>query len=178
MRTTEIVDQSTGVHPGEEANTNSNQSIKYLTFFVNDKILGVDIHSVKEILEYDGVTHVPMTSAHIHGVLNLRGNIVPVINLSERIGFRRRELSPRSCIVIVEMEDNGNRMDLGIVVDSVNEVLDVVPRDIELPPSFGSEVKSEFIEGMSEYANNFIVLLDIERVLDIEELANLSCRSQ
>lgn len=163
---------------GDVARVQDMDSTKYLTFFIDDKILGINIHTVKEIIEYSGVTQVPLTSAHIHGVLNLRGNIVPVINLAERVGIAAREISTRSCIVIVEVKDNDTKMDIGIVVDSVNEVLDVVVRDIESAPSFGSEVQAEYIEGMSEYGNNFIVLLNIVKVLDIDELSNLACVSQ
>ena len=163
---------------GDVAKVQATDSTKYLTFFIDDKILGVNIHTVKEIIEYNGVTQVPLTSAHIHGVLNLRGNIVPVINLAERVGISAREISTRSCIVIVEVKDHDTKMDIGIVVDSVNEVLDVIVRDIESAPSFGSDVKPDYIEGMSEYGSNFIVLLDITKVLDIGELSNLACVSQ
>ncbi len=151
-----------------------NESLKYLTFNVSGGIYGVAISGVKEITEYPSLTRVPMTPAFIRGVINLRGNVVPVIDLAVRLGKASQEASNRSCVIIVEIEADDEKTDIGIVVDAVTAVIDIPNEDIEVAPAFGAEIRSDFISGMGKRNEKFVVLLELERVLSIDELAELT----
>jgi len=146
---------------------------KFLTFQLNNTIYGVEIKRIKEIIEYGGITRIPMTPRSIRGVLNLRGNVVPIIDLAVRLGCQSEDVSRRSCIIIVEVSDEGETMDLGFVVDGVDQVVGIHEDHIEAAPSFGTEVKSEFIAGMGNVNDNFIILLDMDSVLSVQELSDL-----
>lgn len=146
---------------------------QYLTFSLGAEIYGIGILSVKEIIEYGHLTVVPMMSECTRGVINLRGAVVPVIDLACRFGREPTAIGRRSCIVIVEIEAEGEaeRQVVGVIVDAVNEVLDIPRGSIEPPPSFGVRIRTEFISGMAKVEEGFVVLLDIARILCIEELA-------
>ena len=146
---------------------------QFLTFTLNEEVFGLGIMYVKEILEYRELTDVPMTPAFIRGVINLRGNVVPVIDLNVRFGGKRNEISKKTCIIIVEATHEGEKIDVGLLVDAVNEVLDIPLENIEPPPQFGSNLRVDFISGMGNVNNRFIILLNQNRVLSINELANL-----
>lgn len=147
---------------------------QYLTFQLSGEIYGIGILSIKEILEYGELTHVPMMPESIRGVINLRGSVVPVIDLSTRIGKSKNDVSKKTCIVILEIQHEEDIMDLGIVVDAVNEVLEIPPDEIEPPPSFGAKIRTDFIAGMGKLDGKFVVLLNIEQVLSVEELSFIS----
>ena len=123
---------------------------QYLTFSLQGEMFGLNIMPIKEISEYDKITPVPMVPSHVRGVINLRGNVVPVIDLPALFGWGSSPVNKRSCIVIIEVEiDNeSNVMDVGIVIDSVNEVLDIPATDIGAPPTLGSKIRTDFISGM------------------------------
>ena len=144
---------------------------QYLTFSLGGEMFAVGILNVKEIIEYGHLTEIPMMPAFIRGVINLRGSVVPVIDLSARFGGKSAEAGRRTCIVIVEVSDGENNHDIGIMVDAVSEVLDIPGSEIEPPPSFGTRANAEFIEGMAQVNGRFVILLDIARVLSIEEMA-------
>ncbi len=138
---------------------------QYLTFTVADEEYGVSVLAVREILEYGAVTRVPRAPAHIRGVMNLRGRVVPLIDLAVRLGLSPAALTPRTCVVVVEVELEGDRAIMGLVVDAVSQVIDLGPRDIEAPPPFGATVEAELLSGMARAGKRFVLLLDLERVL-------------
>jgi purine-binding chemotaxis protein CheW len=147
---------------------------QYLTFALGGEMFAVGILNVKEIIEYGHLTEIPMMPAFIRGVINLRGSVVPVIDLSARFGGKVTELSRRTCIVIVEVADEDTRHDIGIMVDAVSEVLDIPGSEIEPPPSFGAKIRADFIFGMGKVAGTFVIILNINKVLSVDEIAQLT----
>jgi purine-binding chemotaxis protein CheW len=147
---------------------------QYLTFVLGGEMFAIGILSIKEIIEFHGVTTVPMMPACIRGVINLRGAVVPVMDLAARFGRKPAEVTKRTCIVIVEVEAEGERHDVGVVVDAVSEVIDIAAADIEPPPSFGARIRTDFIQGMGKVRGKFVILIDADRVLSIDELSALA----
>jgi len=144
---------------------------QYLTFLLGDEMFAIGILSIREIIEYGFVTEVPMTPPFIRGVLNLRGAVVPVVDLAVRFGRPAREGTKRTCIVIVEIESAQGSQAMGVVVDAVNEVLDIPGSEIEPPPEFGARIRNDFIQGMGKINGKFVVILDANRILSIDEIA-------
>jgi purine-binding chemotaxis protein CheW len=144
---------------------------QYLTFMLAREQFAIGILAIKEIIEYHGVTEVPMMPPCVRGVINLRGAVVPVVDLQARFGRPSSEATKRTCIVIVETQAEGERQVMGLVVDAVNEVLDIAQADIEPPPAFGAHVRSDFLQGVGKVRGKFVLLLDVERALDIREMA-------
>jgi purine-binding chemotaxis protein CheW len=147
---------------------------QYLTFMLAGEVFAIGILAIKEIIEYHSLTEVPMMPASVRGVINLRGAVVPVMDLLARFGRPSSEITKRTCIVIVEVEAGDERQVIGVVVDAVNEVLDIAPTDIEPPPTFGARIRSEFIQGMGKVKGKFVILLDVDHVLSIDEVSALS----
>jgi purine-binding chemotaxis protein CheW len=147
---------------------------QYLTFVLSSEIFAMGILAIKEILEYTHLTPVPMTPDYIRGVINLRGAVVPVLDLSVRFGKQPSPITKRTCIVIIEIVAGGQRHDIGIVVDTVNAVLDIPADDVEPPPSFGARIRTDFIKGMAKVDNKFIILLNVNQALATQELFALS----
>jgi purine-binding chemotaxis protein CheW len=147
---------------------------QYLTFALGSEMFAVGILNVKEIIEYGNLTEIPMMPAFIRGVINLRGSVVPVIDLSARFGGSQTEVGRRTCIVIVEVEDDEAKHDIGIMVDAVSEVLDIPGSEIEPPPAFGAKIRADFIFGMGKVAGKFVIILNINKVLSVEEIALLT----
>ena len=147
---------------------------QYLTFALGGEMFAVGILNVKEIIEYGNLTEIPMMPTFIRGVINLRGSVVPVIDLAARFGGKSAELNRRTCIVIVEVSDQETRHDIGIMVDAVSEVLDIPGSEIEPPPSFGARIRADFIFGMGKVAGKFVIILNINKVLSVEEIAQLT----
>lgn len=151
---------------------------QYLTFTVGKELFGLGILAVKEIIEYQGVTVVPMMPAAVRGVINLRGAVVPVVDLSARLGRAAADVSRRSCIVIVELEVDDEPLIVGALVDAVNQVIEISPSEIEPAPSFGTKIRRDFIRGLGKVKGKFVVLLDARHVLSIElseAIAELNC---
>lgn len=146
---------------------------QYLSFILDGETYGVSILVIKEILEYSEPTKVPMMPGFIRGVINLRGNVLPVVDLSLRLGKKETGIAKRTCVVIVEVQCGSEGMEVGVVVDAVNEVMDIEPGNIESAPSFGTKIRNSFIQGMGKVGDKFVVLLNIERVLSIEELSQV-----
>ncbi len=146
---------------------------QYLTFMLGGEVYAIGILSIKEIIEFGGLTTVPMMPGSIRGVINLRGAVVPVMDLSARFGKPASELTKRTCIVIVELEAKGEQQVIGVVVDSVNAVQEISPADIEPAPSFGMKISTDFIAGMGKVNGKFVILLDIQQVLSMDEIAGL-----
>jgi purine-binding chemotaxis protein CheW len=147
------------------------ESLQYLTFMLGGEMFAIGILSIKEIIEYHDLTVVPMMPASIRGVINLRGAVVPVIDLQARFGRAAAPVTKRTCIVIVEIDEGeGGRQVAGVVVDAVNEVLDIAASDIEPPPLFGAGVRSDFIAGVGKVRGRFVILLAVARILALEAL--------
>ena len=147
---------------------------QYLTFALSGEMYGVGILNVKEIIEYGNLTEIPMMPAFIRGVINLRGAVVPVVDLAARFGGNPSAIGKRTCIVIVEMQQDDTKQDLGIMVDAVSEVLEIPGTEIEPAPAFGARIRADFIAGMGKVNGKFVILLDIQRVLSVNEMAELS----
>ncbi len=147
---------------------------QYLTFTLGGEMFAVAILNVKEIIEYGTVTEIPMMPGFIRGVINLRGAVVPVIDLSCRFGGKSSQVARRTCIVIVELEQDDQKHDIGVMVDAVSEVLEIPRSDIEPPPSFGAKIRTDFISGMGKVGGKFVIILDVARVLSVEEIAMLT----
>ena len=147
---------------------------QYLTFTLGGEMFAVGILNVKEIIEYGSLTEIPMMPGFIRGVINLRGSVVPVIDLTARFGGQQTVIGKRTCIVIVEIQDEDTRHDIGVIVDAVSEVLEIPTSEIEPPPSFGARIRADFIFGMGKVAGKFVILLNLENVLSVEEIASLT----
>ena len=137
---------------------------QYLTFTLGGEMFAIAILGVKEIIEYTGLTDVPMMTDCIRGVINLRGSVVTVMDLSVRFGRAPTPITKRTCIVIVEIEEAGERQVIGVVVDAVNAVLDIADSDIEPAPAFGAQIRNDFIAGMGKVNGRFVILLAIDQV--------------
>lgn len=157
----------------------SEQQQQYLTFTLAEEMFAIGILSIREILEYGQLTEVPMTPTFIRGVINLRGAVVPVIDLAVRFGRQPREVTKRTCIVIIETDTGaGQTQQMGIVVDAVSEVLEIPPSEIEPPPAFGARIRIDFIKGMGKIAGKFVVILDVNRILSLDEVAVVTAMQQ
>jgi len=162
--------------PGAAASTAAAALVEptqYLTFMLAREPFAIGILRIKEIIEYQGVTEVPMMPACVRGVINLRGAVVPVMDLLARFGRAASEITKRTCIVIVEVETGDGRQVMGLMVDAVNEVLDIASADIEPPPAFGARIRTDFLQGVGKVRGKFVLLLDVDRVLSIDEIAGL-----
>lgn len=146
---------------------------QYLTFRAGNENLAISILDVKEIIEINTITDVPMTPDYIRGVINLRGNVVPVIDLSARLGRQSSEITKRSCIVLVQVEHHDDVQLLGMLVDAVDEILEIPEANIMPPPDFGADIRIDFIQAMGRVGDAFIILLNINRVLSVKELSQL-----
>jgi len=138
---------------------------KYLTFALANEEYGLEILKVREIIGYIDVTAVPQTPSHVKGVINLRGQVIPVVDLRAKFGMATTEVTEQTCIIVVEITQAGRKFNTGIVVDRVQEVLDILGKDIEEAPQFGSSVDTDFILGMGKIGDKVKILLDIDRVL-------------
>jgi purine-binding chemotaxis protein CheW len=146
---------------------------QYLTFSVSGETFGIVISAIKEIIEYRVPTDVPMMPPFIRGVINLRGRVVPVVDLSVRFGRPRMDVVRRTCIVILEVQDGDERQQIGAVVDAVSAVVDIPEADVQPPPQFGAKLRADFISGMGRLGEKFVIILSVDRVLSVEELATL-----
>ncbi|OZI20336.1 chemotaxis protein CheW [Bordetella genomosp. 9] len=144
---------------------------QYLTFMLGGDTFAIGILAIKEIIEYHDLTLVPMMPACIRGVINLRGAVVPVMDLQARFGREPSAVTKRTCIVIVELDtDDGGRHVAGVVVDGVNEVLEIAQADIEPPPAFGAGLRSDFIAGVGKVRGRFVILLAVGPVMALDGL--------
>ena len=146
---------------------------QYLTFVLGGEMFAIGILCVKEIIEYGDLTVVPMMPECIRGVINLRGAVVPVVDLACRFGRRSTDLTRRTCIVIVEVEGEGERQDIGVIVDAVSEVLEIQGSQIEPAPAFGARIRTDFIHGMGKLDGKFVIILNVNKVLSLDDLALL-----
>ena len=154
--------------------TSAAQEIQqYLTFMLGGEVFAIGILHIKEIIEYGQLTTVPMMPEFIRGVINLRGAVVPVVDLASRFGGKPSPITRRSCIVILELKVEEDTQVIGVVVDAVNEVLEIAGADIEPPPAFGTRIRTDFIQGMGKVQERFVILLSVDKVLSTNELVML-----
>lgn len=153
-----------------------NDQQQYLTFSLGEEMFAIGILTIREIIEYGQIAEVPMVPPFIRGVINLRGAVVPVIDLAVRFGRPPAAITKRTCIVIIEVEnvEAGAAQQMGIVVDAVSEVLEIAAADIEPAPEFGSRIRTDFISGMGKVGGRFVVMLDVDKILSLNEVAVLS----
>ncbi len=148
---------------------------QYLTFMLGGEMFSISILCIKEIIWYANLTEVPMMPECIRGVINLRGAVVPVMDLSARFGKPSTPVTKSTCIVIVEVETQaeGEHQNMGVVVDSVQAVLEIPSSEIEPAPSFGAKIRPDFIEGIGKVNGKFVILLNVNRVLSAEEIGQM-----
>ncbi len=163
----------------ERANRAEGQDLQqYLTFMLGGEVFAIGILAIKEIIEYGQMTEVPRMPASIRGVINLRGAVVPVIDLSARFGKQATMVGKRTCIVIIEVRSDLEAEEatqvVGVMVDAVNEVLDIPCDEIEPAPNFGAKIRADFIKGMGKVEGKFVIILNADRVLSVDEMAELA----
>lgn len=147
---------------------------QYLTFHAAGGTYALAITGIKEIIEFGAITVIPLMPACIRGVINLRGSVVPVLDLSARLGFARSATDRRTCIVIVEVAHDDETLELGLVVDGVTEVVELGAADLEPAPSFGANIRSDFIQAMARVRGQFVIVMRLEQVLSVDEVSSLS----
>jgi len=151
-----------------------NVAAQYLTFKLKEEVFAIEISKVREVLEYTTLTKVPRTPDFMSGVINLRGNVVPVIDLNLKFGMPQTERTIDTCIIIVEIEVRGETVFLGALADSVQEVIDLAPENIEPAPRIGTSLNIEFLQGMGKKDDHFIMIFDIDKVFSTEDIAAVS----
>ena len=151
-----------------------NREGKYLTFTLAEEEYGIGILKIKEIIGMMPITSVPQTPDFVKGVINLRGKVIPVVDLRRRFGMEAIDYTERTCIIVVEIQGQTGMVMIGIVVDSVSEVLNIKGEDIEETPTFGTRLNTDYILGMAKIEGGVKILLDIDRVLSDEEAQMLS----
>jgi purine-binding chemotaxis protein CheW len=146
------------------------ETTQYLTFKLEDELFALDIGKVREVLDFTTITKVPQTPDFMRGVINLRGSVVPVVDLRLKFGMVMAEKTVNTCVIIVEVEMDGEKVVMGAMADAVQEVLDLEPDQIEPPPRIGTKLNTDFIKGMGKHAEQFIIILDIDKVFTTNEL--------
>jgi len=149
---------------------------QYLTFSLGEEVFAMDIRTVREIIQYGPMTTVPLMPGFVRGVINLRGAVVPVIDLQARFGRPAAHVGKKTCIVIFDAVRAGERVELGLLVDAVSEVIEIAAGQIEPAPNFGTTVRRDFIRGMGKVANRFVIILEPDKAFDVNEMAEL-CES-
>jgi purine-binding chemotaxis protein CheW len=157
----------------QAVNVMSDMEGKYLTFTLAGEEYGISILKVKEIIGMMAITTVPQTPPYVKGVINLRGKVIPVVDLRRKFGMDSMEYTERTCIIVVEIAGAARTIPMGIVVDSVSEVLNIKSGDIEETPSFGNRLDTDYILGMAKVGGSVKILLDIDRVMNADERAAL-----
>ena len=151
--------------------------MQYLTFHLGDEVFAMDIVTVREIIQHASMTVVPLMPNFVRGVINLRGAVVPVIDLQSRFGRPLAQLGKRTCVIIFDASRDGEKMELGLMVDSVSEVIEIAQSDIEPAPQFGTTIAREFIHGLGKVGGEFLVILEPERALNIDDMAEIAAKS-
>ena len=147
------------------------ETTQYLTFKLSEEVYALDIGKVREVLDFTTVTKVPRTPAFMRGVINLRGSVVPVVDLRLKFGLSATEKTVNTCVIITEVTVDNDTTILGCLADSVQEVLDLDPDSIAAAPRIGTKLRTEFITGMGKQDDRFIIILDINRVFSVEDLS-------
>ena len=153
--------------------TSITETTQYLTFKLDQELFALDIGKVREVLDFTSITKVPQTPDYMRGVINLRGSVVPVVDLRLKFGMTMAEHTVNTCIIIVEVEMDGEKVVMGAMADAVQEVLDLEPDQIEPPPRIGVKLNTDFIRGMGKHNDQFIIILDIDQVFTVSELESV-----
>lgn len=159
---------------GQAVNAMADKAGKYLTFKLGPEEYGLEILKVQEIIKMMDITKVPRTPEFVRGVINLRGKVIPVVDLRLKFGMDRKDTTDKTCVIVVQVAHSGGALTMGTIVDEVSEVLDISAELIEPAPEFGTTVNTDFILGMGKIAKKVIMLLDIDKVLASGELAAMS----
>lgn len=146
---------------------------QYLTFMLDNEVFAVDIAKVREVLEYTAITKVPRTPEFMRGIINLRGSVVPVVDMRLKFSMEQSERTVNTCIIIVEIVQDDEVTEIGALADSVKEVMELEHNKIEPPPKIGTKLRSDFLKGMGKHGDQFIMILDINRIFSSEELSSL-----
>jgi purine-binding chemotaxis protein CheW len=149
------------------------EGTQYLSFYLKNEMFAINVSSVREIIEYTQITRVPMMQSCIAGVTNIRGNVIPVLDLSDRLGMGGSAISKRSCVITVEADVEGEEMDVGLIVDMVDQVYDVTQQQKMEAPEFGSKIRKEFMQTMAKVEGKFMTFLDMGGILNIAELSRV-----
>ena len=157
---------------------NAEASNSYLTFKLGDEEFGAHVNQVLNILEMMKITQVPKTPEYMKGVINLRGSVLPVIDARIKFGLPETEYTSNTCIIVMDLNLDGDTVHIGAIVDEVLSVIEIEENQIEPPPSLGNQYKSEFIQGMAKVEENFVMLLDMQKVLSSKEMADISSKAQ
>lgn len=152
------------------ADTAISEITQYLTFKLAEEVFAVEVDRVQEILEFPAVTKIPRTPEFMRGVINVRGSVVPIVDLRLKFGMEETEDTIDTCIVVMEVVMEGETVVLGAIADSVDEVIDQQPDQVEPPPRIGTNLNTEFIKGMGKRDDHFIIILDIDRIFSAEEI--------
>ena len=163
--------QKTTKDNAKETHTDDNH---YLGFTISSEVFAIGILNIKEILEYGNLTSVPMMPSFVRGLINLRGSVVPVIDLSARFTNKVSEVTKRTCILIIELHSGEDLHVIGVMVDAVSAVLEIPVDAIEPPPMLGSKIRTDFIEGMGKIDDQFVIILNVDKVLAMDELGMLN----
>ena len=154
----------------EEVAINTEEPVQYLTFTLDGENFATQISRVREVLEYDQIAPVPRTPDYMLGVINLRGSVVPVMDMRLQFGVEATEPTVDTCIIIVEVQIDGEPLVLGALVDTVQEVIDLRAEELEPAPTLGTRVNTQFIQGMGKVDDHFVIVLDMEKVFSTDEL--------
>jgi purine-binding chemotaxis protein CheW len=154
--------------------SNAASSAQYLTFTLGEEVFAMDIRTVREIIQHAAMTTVPLMPDFLRGVINLRGAVVPVVDLQARLGRACTTVGKKTCVVIFDASTGGEKTELGLLVDAVSEVIEIAPADIQEPPQFGATIQRDFIRGMGKVNGEYIVILEPERALSIDDMAELA----
>jgi purine-binding chemotaxis protein CheW len=164
--------------PAPHGPADSGPALQYLTFSLDEEVFAMDIRGVREIIQHGNMTMVPLMPAFVRGVINLRGSVVPVIDLQSRFGRARAQVGKKTCIIIFDTLVADEKVELGLLVDSVSEVIDIATAQVEPPPQFGTSIRRDFVHAIARVGQNFIVILAPERALDINEMAALVAQTE
>src|SRR6476646_4495439 len=162
------------IRQNEEKQSRDQALQQYLTFMIGGEEYAVSLLKVREIVEYEPITRIPRTPAWVRGVMNLPGSVAPVVDLAVKFGQAPCEIGKLTCIVVVEVELEGEAAVMGVMTDAVSRVIELKPEEIEPPPTFGTRVKVDYVLGMARSGKKFCLLLDTDAVLSAEELVDIS----
>jgi purine-binding chemotaxis protein CheW len=149
------------------------ETTQYLTFRLDEEVFAVDVAKVREILDFTAITKVPQTPDFMRGVINLRGSVVPVVDMRLKFGMSQTEKTVNTCVIVMEIALGGETTVVGSLADSVQEVLELEPDQIEPSPRIGTKLHTEFIKGMGKHSEQFIIILDIDKVFEEETMGGL-----
>jgi purine-binding chemotaxis protein CheW len=147
---------------------------QYLTFTLGEELFALGISSVREILDDKNITRIPRTPEYLRGVLNLRGHALPVVDLRLKFGMSKTEMTVETCVIVTEVRSDEETMELGALADAVQEVVELPPDQIDPPPRMGAAVDVAFIKGMGKIGEQFVIVLDVERIFSAEELSTVA----